>query len=438
MGETAPVAAALAPWIESTRTRAAELSRGAPAWLAALRIRAAEEFARVGFPTRRDEEWRYTSVKPIVEGPFRAAPAGASAVVDLARIAAGAPDRPVIVFVDGAYREDLSRLAGLPAGIVVEPIATAVARGGDSLERALADAPAGVHPFRALNTASFADGAHVRAEPGVVCPRPIRVLSIGGAGGPGAAHLRHRVSIGAGARVTLVEEYRSVAPLLVNAVTDIELGCGARLDRVHIVDEDPRAHHIGFLSVRQEGESRFHDLFLATGGAIVRNEIDVLLDGEHAECTLNGLYHADGDRQVDNHTLLRHARANCRSWEVYRGILDGRARGIFTGKIHVWPDAQKTDAKQSSNSLLLSRDAEADTRPRLEIHADDVKCTHGATVGELDETALFYLRSRGIPRDAARRLLVRAFASEVLAALEEEGIRTELEERFVGALERGS
>jgi len=442
-------AAALAPWIEATRARAAELAGGAPAWLAELRARAADEFAQNGFPTRRDEEWRYTSVKPIVDGPFRAAlarsAAGSPARVDLARYAVPAFDGPTITFVDGVFRSDLSRLAGLPAGIIVEPLAAALARGGEGLEGALATAPTGVHPFRALNTASFADGVHVHAAAGAKAPRPIRVLAIGGggaggggAGGGGAVHLRHRVSLGAGARLTLIEEYRSEGGVFTNAVTDAEIGAGAHLERVHIVAEDPRAHHIGFLSVRQEGESRFHDLFLATGGAIVRNEIDVLLAGEHAECTLNGLYHVDGDRVVDNHTLLRHAAANCRSWEVYRGILDGRARGIFTGKIHVYADAQKTDAKQSSNTILLSRDAEADTRPRLEIHADDVKCTHGATVGELDETALFYLRSRGIPRDAAERLLVRAFASEVLAAVADEAVRADLEARLVAALERGA
>ena len=235
----------------------------------------------------------------------------------------------------------------------------------------------------------------------------------------------------------MIEEYRGETETLTNVVTDVFVATGGHLDRIKIAQEAPTAHHVSFLSVLQEGESTFEDLFFSVGGAFTRNEIAAHLDGEEVECTINGLYHLDDERRVDNHTLLRHAKPNCRSWEMYRGVLDGRSRGIFTGKIHVYEDAQKTDAKQNSNTLLLSRDAEADTRPRLEIHADDVRCTHGATVGELDDSALFYLRSRGIPERQARHMLVGAFAAEVLDGLENAAVKEELESRLAASLSRG-
>jgi Fe-S cluster assembly protein SufD len=424
----------LAPWIEATRARVAELAGNAPEWLAGLRSRAVEEFERIGFPTRRDEEWRYTNVRPIVEGPFRAPAAEQAAAVDLAPYTSDAIAGPRLVFVDGRYREDLSRVGDLPAGISIEPLSSALARDAAGLSGVLGSTPEGTHPFRALNTACFVDGLHLHAEAGATLEVPVHVLSLSGVAGAGACHLRHRIDVGRGAKVAVIEEYRGVAEAFTNVVTDVEVADGGTFSRVNICQEDDRSHHVGFLSVRQGAESQVHDLFLGLGGAIVRNEIDVILDGENGECTLYGLYHLDEKRQVDNHTLLRHAKSNCRSWELYRGILDDHSRGIFTGKIHVYPDAQKTDAKQNSNSILLSRDAEADTRPRLEIHADDVKCTHGATVGELDETALFYLRSRGINPEMARRMLVHAFAKEVLEAVDAEALRSELEVRLSESL----
>ena len=434
---TTDAKSALGPWVDATRARIETLAEVTPAWLAPLRAQAVEAFAAAGFPTRRDEEWRYTNVKPIVEGPFGRVLPEKTVEVDLAPFTCPAISGPRIVFVDGCLRDDLSSLEGIPEGITFEPMGRAVARNAPGLEGSLASYPDGTHPFHALNTACFADGVFLHVAAGVTFDAPLHILSIGGVGGAGASHLRHRFSVEPGARVSVVEEYRGEAESFTNVVTDVFVAQGGHLDRVKIAQEAPTAHHISFLSVLQESDSRFHDLFFAVGGGITRNEIEVLLDGEEVECTLNGLYHLDGKRQVDNHTLLRHAKPNCRSWEMYRGVLDDHSRGIFTGKIHVYEDAQKTDAKQNSNSLLLSRDAEADTRPRLEIYADDVRCTHGATVGELDETALFYLRSRGIsPRDA-RHMLVHAFAGEVLGSLENDAIRIELEERLAASLARG-
>lgn len=424
----------LEPWVEAARARAQSLSSVSPAWLGEARDRAVEAFAAAGFPTRRDEEWRYTNVRSIVDGPFRTALPEATAAVDMAPYTVPALDGPRIVFVDGLYREDLSDLSSLAKGIELLPMSRALGEAGAGPDT-IGGTPDGAHPFHALNTACFADGVSLRAAAGAVQERPIHVLCIGGVGGTGASHLRHRYEIEGGARVFLVEEYRGDAPTFTNVVTEVRVGSEARLDRVKISQEGRETQHVSYLDVRQEGHSTFHDLFFGTGAALTRNEIEVLLDGEECESTINGLYHLDGERQVDNHTLLRHAKAHCRSWELYRGVLDDHSRGIFTGKIHVYEDAQKTDAKQNSNSLLLSRDAEADTRPRLEIHADDVRCTHGATVGELDETALFYLRARGIDADAARRMLVHAFAGEVLDSIEDEALRAELVRRLGVSLE---
>ena len=437
-----PRAGAPTEWVEATRARIDGLTDRTPEWLSSLREQGIEHFTASGFPTRRDEEWRYTNVKPIVEGPFRTPLPEATATVDVAPFTCDALSGPRMVFVDGIFRDDLSDLSSLPDGVTVERMTDAVARNAPGLEESLSRHPEGSHPFHALNTACFADGAYVHAAPKARGEAPIHVLCIGGVGGAGASHLRHFFHVEPDARIAVVEEYRSPADsggkteTLTNAVTDVFVARRGHLDRVKIAQEDHTAHHIAYLSVLQESDSVFHDTFFAVGGGTTRNEIEALLDGEEVECTINGLYHLDGARQVDNHTLLRHAKPNCRSWEMYRGVLDGKSRGIFTGKIHVYEDAQKTDAKQNSNSLLLSRDAEADTRPRLEIHADDVRCTHGATVGELDESAMFYLRSRGISEIDARHMLVHAFAGEVLDPIEDDALRAELATRLATSLAR--
>jgi len=423
-------------WVESTRRTVERRLAVSPPWLASLREGGRDRFELLGFPTRRDEEWRYSSVKSIVEGPCREPIEAAGAGVDISGYRVPALDGVRLVFVDGLYREDLSDREALAPGITVETMTEAIARGEAALERSLAQAPEGEHPFHSLNTACFADGARIHAAAGARQERPIHILCLGGVGGTGASHVRHQIEVETGASISVVEEYRSEGTTFTNAVTQVHVATGGSLVRVKIAQEDLSAHHISFLAVRQEAESHFHDTFFAVGGGTTRNEIEALLDGEEVECTINGLYHLDGDRQVDNHTLLRHAHPNCRSWEMYRGVLDGRSRGVFTGKIHVYEDAQKTDAKQNSNSLLLSAEAEADTRPRLEIHADDVRCTHGATVGELDESSLFYLRSRGIPPVEARHMLVHAFAGEVLDSIEDDLLREELAGRLAASLSR--
>ena len=424
----------LEPWIEGTRHRVASFTKVDPSWLQLLRNNAIERFADLGFPTRRDEEWRYSRISPLAQGPFWNTVSESTAEIDLNNYSSPAFNGPRIVFVDGVWREDLTSLGELPEGLTIEPLASALAREAPGLEPTISRAPSGKHPFHHLNTASFADGVYLSAAEDCSFDPWIHVLCIGGLEGVAASHLRHCFVVAEGARISVVEEYRDFGPTFTNVVADVRVGKGGCLDRIKIAAESDQSNHISYLTVQQEEESTFTDLFFATGGGVTRNEIEATLDGEEVECTLNGLYHLDGTRELDNHTLLRHTKPNCRSWEMYRGVLEGHSRGIFTGKIHVFEDAQKTDAKQNSNTILLSKYAEAASRPRLEIHADDVRCTHGATVGELDESALFYLASRGITPSAARDMLVLAFAAEVLETLENDEVRAELTRRLSDSL----
>ncbi len=424
----------LEPWIEETRQRVASFTKADPSWLQSLRNSAIDEFVNLGFPTRRDEEWRYSRISPLAQGPFWNTVSESTAEIDLQKYSSPAFNGPRIVFVDGVWREDLTSYGELPEGLTIEPISKALARKAPGLEPTISRVPSGKHPFHHLNTASFADGVYLSASKDCTFEPLIHVLCIGGLEGGGASHLRHCYDVAGGASVSVVEEYRDFGSTFTNVVADVRVGTEGRLERVKIAAESDQSNHISYLTVQQEEESTFRDLFFATGGGVTRNEIEATLDGEEVECTLNGLYHLDGKRELDNHTLLRHTKPNCRSWEMYRGVLEGKSRGIFTGKIHVFQDAQKTDAKQNSNTILLSKDAEAASRPRLEIHADDVRCTHGATVGELDESALFYLASRGIAPSAARDMLVLAFAGEVLETLGNEAMRAELTQRLGDSL----
>jgi Fe-S cluster assembly protein SufD len=238
----------------------------------------------------------------------------------------------------------------------------------------------------------------------------------------------------ANSQVTVVEKFFGLpAPYFTNAVTEIVLGENANLDHCKIQQEGDAASHLAATQVRQHRSSRFSSHFVSLGGNLVRNEIGVFLDGEGCETTLNGLYMASETQHVDNRTTIDHAKPHCVSHELYKGILDGKAHGVFNGKIYVHQDAQKTDAKQTNQTLLLSDDAVINTKPQLEIFADDVKCTHGATVGQLDDNAIFYLRSRGIDAEAARSLLTFAFANDIIGRIKVESIRAELEKQLLVA-----
>ena len=408
-----------------------EAQPSAPEWLTALRSAGIAQFEKAGFPTMKDEDWHFTSVAPIAGATFHAP--GATPTVrpgDIKRFTFAQPDWHTIVFVNGRYSADLSSFAGEDSGIRVGSLAEAIRSGKGRPERHVSRiAPPSANSFTALNAAFISDGAFIEVPADVPVAKTIHLVFLS-AGTDVVSHPRNVVVAARHSRVSIIESYVSLddSRYFTNAVTEIHLGEGARVDHYKLQRESSHAFHVGTIQVHQSASSRFNSFSFATGAALSRTNIYTTLDGEAAECTLNGLYLADGTQHVDHQTRIEHVKPNCPSREVYKGILDGRSHGVFNGKVYVHPEAQKTDGKQSNNNLLLSPSARVDTKPQLEIFADDVKCTHGATVGRLDDNAMFYLNSRGIGPEAARTLLTYAFAADVLEMIELEPLKKALEE----------
>jgi Fe-S cluster assembly protein SufD len=423
---------------ESLDRYLAELDRGeslrAPAWLRRSRQQARDRFRSLGFPTANDEDWRFTSVAPIAEGNFVQARDGKASLrpADLVPFRLADVAVAELVFVNGRYAPELSRIDALPRGVRVGNLESTLATDPEDVEAVLTRvAPFERQPFTALNTALFADGAFLYVPPGDVIERPIHVIFVStDEGRQTMSHPRVLAVAGENAQASIVETY--IAPgdarYFTNAVTEIVVGENASIDHYKIQRESLQAFHIAALQVVQKRNARFQSHSVSFGGSIVRNDIVAVLDGEGIECTLNGLYLGDGRRFVDNHTTIDHAKPHCGSREIYKGILADHARAVFNGKIIVRPDAQKTDAKQTNKALLLSEDAQINTKPQLEIFANDVKCTHGAAVGQMDDEAIFYLRARGLGLDQARNLLVHAFAGDVLNRMPLEAVRTRVED----------
>ena len=415
----------------------------APAAVVDLRCRALERFAALGMPTTRLERWRFTNVASIASTAFALAqPADRAAAT--ADAAPHGVDAAGLLFVNGRYVAPASDVAALPDGVEVISLADALAAdaGGTraAIEKHLASS-AGIddEAFTALNTALLHDGAVVRVPPNTVVEQPIQLLFVTSppAGGePVMTHPRVLIVAGENAQVRIVESYGGggESPYLTNAVTEVIAGPNAVIDHYKLVRESAAAYHIASMHVRLARAANFSSQAVTLGGAIVRNEVQALLDGEGVECTLNGLYLASDRQLVDNRTTMHHAKPHCSSHELYKGILDGHAHAVFNGKIIVAIDAQKTDAKQTNKALLLSEDAQINTKPELEIFADDVKCTHGATVGQLDSEALFYLRARGLGLEQARRVLIHAFASDLLSRIAIGPLRAQLDELLLARL----
>jgi Fe-S cluster assembly protein SufD len=416
-------------------------------WLRKLRADGMARFESLGFPTTKNEDWHFTSVAPIAERSFALASleAGASTVdrrgssrrkadaigplgvrpADIERFGFGAAGWSTLVFLNGVHSPRLSTTDG---GVVVGSLSHAIEAGNPVVERHLGKvASFDVHAFTALNTAFTADGALIELLPEADVPQPIHLVFI--SDGEGISHPRNLIVAGRHSRATVVETYVSLrdSNYFTNAVTEVVVGEGAHLDHYKIQRESAQAFHVGTVQARQEANSQFHSFSFAVGGSLARTNIYTTLDGDAATCTLNGLYLPDGSQHIDNQTSIEHVAPNCPSHEIYKGVLDGRSHGVFNGKVYVHPEAQKTDGKQSNNNLLLSPQARVDTKPQLEIFADDVKCTHGATVGRLDEVAMFYLNSRGIGAERARTLLTYAFAADVLETIELPVVREALE-----------
>jgi Fe-S cluster assembly protein SufD len=433
----AQLAEKLHPWVAEGRPA------GGPRWLHDLRERGASAFTSLGFPTVRDEEWRFTNVAPVTAGEFRLADDAEVSAGTLESLPYAGAVAQRLVVVNGRFAPELSRLSGLPRGVRAGSLAAAV--NGDLqaetevVQRYLGQlADFSARSFAALNTAYIEDGAFVHLPDGVVLEQPLQILFVSAAGQPAVSHPRTLIVLGERSQARIVETYVGTADVqyFANAVTEVFVGESGVLDHYKVQQERGSAFHIGSMHVHAARSANFSSHSFSLGGKLVRNDVLATLDGEGAEVTLNGLYLADGDRLVDNHTTIDHARAHCPSHEVYKGILGGRARAVFNGKIIVRQDAQKTDAKQTNRALLLSDDALINTKPQLEIFADDVKCTHGAAIGQLDEDAIFYLRTRGLTFFEARDMLIHAFAGEILERVKVEPLKAALESELYAQLAR--
>jgi Fe-S cluster assembly protein SufD len=414
-----------------------------PGWIFPLRKAGIARFAELGFPTLQQEDWRFTNIAPITKLPFR--PVLQASIDGLTRKAIaeftfGNLAASRLVFVNGHYIPDLSSPGRLPQGVVVGSLAAALGSSSEVIQSHLSRyAQADANPFVALNAAFFQDGGFVHLAPDRRLEAPVHLLFISTAEEPGAtSHPRNLIIAEAGSGVTVLESYLSLAPAptLTNAVTDLVLGEGAGVEHVKFQDESRSAFHLAAIHAHLGRSCNLISHSIATGARLSRNNIRTTLAGEGVECVLNGLYLTRGDQLADHHMVVEHAQPHCNSHEYYNGILDGRSKGVFHGRILVRPAAQKTDAKQTNKNLLLSEDATVDTKPQLEIYADDVKCTHGATVGQLNEESIFYLRARGIGAETARRMLIHAFAGEIIERIRHVPARDELDKLVWERLEQ--
>lgn len=408
-----------------------------------LREEGLARFAELGFPTTRLEDWKYTNVSAVAGQLFKPAN-GSLANVGSEQLRPHLfADLPAhrLVFVNGRYALGLSSVDTLPAGATVGSLAEILATRPDIVEPHLGKiAPTSANGFAALNAALFADGACVHLARGAVVEQPIYIVYVTtGDTDSVMTAPRNLVVLEESAQATVIEQYLALGDTryLTNVVTETALGANSRLEQYRLQQESAKSYHIGGWHVRQARDSRFVSHTVDLGGLLARNDLHDVLGAEGAECEFNGLYVVDGRSHVDNHTCVDHAKPRGTSREYYKGVLDGMARAVFNGRVVVHPDAQQTDAQQMNNNLLLSRNAEVDTKPQLEIYADDVKCGHGATVGQLDADALFYLRSRAVDEQAARDLLTYAFANDVLSRMKLAAIRLPLEQRLTTRLLRG-
>jgi Fe-S cluster assembly protein SufD len=410
---------------------------GEPAWLIQLREDAWAEFRSKGLPTTHDEDWRFTNVSALERLAFERGAKNESAVspeeLEALRIANTACR---LVFVNGHFSPSLSDVRELPGGLAVGGLSDAV-----EAERAGVDAHLCRYadnerdPFVALNTALWEDGAYVRVERGANVEQPVHLLYLTTAhDAPVMTHPRTLVIAAATSRVAVIEEYVSIGDgaTFSNSVTELVAGQDSVVGHFLVERENLESFNFSTLRIEQERSANVDSHSILLGGGLVRNNVHPVLDGEGAECLINGLFLGTGRQHLDNFMLVEHAKPNCSSRQFYNGILDEQSRGVFHGRIVVHKDAQHTDAKQTNRNLLLSDDARIDTKPQLEIYADDVKCTHGATIGQIEEEALFYLRSRGLGETDARNLLLLAFAAECLDRMREAPAR-----EFVATLIRG-
>jgi Fe-S cluster assembly protein SufD len=413
---------------------------GEASWLANLRKRGMARFSEIGFPKMRDEDWRFTNVAAITKLPFNPTlePADDGSV-EVKRYNFAALPCTRLVFINGHFAPQLSTILPQPKGVQIDSLARVLEADG-----ALAQKHLGRHArieqnaFAALNTAFFTDGAFLHVSAGQIVEKPVHLLFVTTNTEAGStSHPRNLIIAEANSRLTLIESHVSTVQgaYFTNAVTEFVIGDQAVVEHCKFQDDSAAAYHIAALHMSLARQCDFISHSIATGARLSRNNIYTHLGGEHIECVLNGLYLTKDDQLADHHMIVEHASPHCNSHEYFNGILDDRSKGVFHGRILVRPIAQKTDAKQTNKNLLLSDNATTNTKPQLEIYADDVKCTHGATVGQLNNDSIFYLRARGIGLETARRMLIHSFAGEIIDRIRCEAVREELDQVIWDRLE---
>jgi Fe-S cluster assembly protein SufD len=418
-------------------------SASAPAWLRDVRQAAIDSFVQLGLPTTRHEDWRYTSVEPIGSTGFVSGNGEAKLLraEDLYGPSFTDPAYNRIVFVNGVFCPQFSSIRELPAGVQAKNLSAVLVENDSTVRAHLArNSVYREQPFAVLNTALAAEGAFISIPKGVAIAEPIYLVFCSfGSGNPVMSHPRNLIVFEAGSQGRIVESYIGLGdqPYLTNVVTDVVGGAGSIIDYYRLQNESSCGYHVAALEARVSRDCSFTAHSITLGGSLIRNDIHVVLDGEGSECILNGLYLLDDKQHVDNHTEIEHAKPRATSQELYKGILSGAAHAVFNGKILVHKDAQKTDARQTNKNLLLSENAVVNTKPQLEIHADDVKCSHGSTIGQLDKDALFYLRSRGLDTAAAQSLLSYAFASDLVGRMRIAPLRARLDDYLLTKFRRG-
>ena len=403
-----------------------------------IRRQAFETFERLGFPTTRHEEWKYTNIQPLLKQDFNSVPFREMSAKELLEYEIPDLDAEAVVLLNGHFQPQLSRLSE-DSGLQVVSLKAALASNAELLNTHFAKyAGFQGNAMVALNTALAQEGVVIRILKNKIVHKPLVIYHLSEAETPAFTQLRNLILFEENAQATVIQVYKgkNQALSLTNAVTEIVVSENAVAHHFNIQQEDRNGCHIGTTEVYQSKSSVFTDLTATLGGRLIRNNLNIVLDAENCEANMMGLYLLNGMQLVDNHTLADHRKPNSVSNELYKGTLDGQSTGVFNGKIFVRQDAQKTNAYQSNRSLVLSPEAAMNTKPQLEIFADDVKCTHGAAVGQLDENLLFYLQARGIPRQQAKSLLMVAFAGEVLDKVKPEVLKTYLQSAIEDKLAR--
>jgi Fe-S cluster assembly protein SufD len=409
---------------------------GEPQWLARHREQSLARFAELGFPSRRGEAWRYLDLSGLAENPMpprrRAAPVSAARAL-LDGLGEGAYR---LVLLDGRFVPELSRLDGLPPGVRLSSTAAAIAERSELLRPLFDPAPGPARPFALLNGAFFADGFVLELPPGAVLERPLEIVHLACGEGRASLHTKNFIVLGEKSRASLCEIFLGAGEYWRNDIVDMALGAGAALDRAILAEESAEAIHLGNTVARLDAGAQLTGFVLLAGGRTVRQEASVFCEGEGTRSVLNGAALLSGREEGNIVTSVDHRAPGGQTRELVKIVAAGRAHGAFQGRIIVRPGAQKVDAQQTSRNLIVGRRAIIDTKPELEILADDVKCSHGAAVGDLDEAALFYLETRGVPAEQARRMLIEGFLSEAVEQVEPPALRRPLEAALARRLAR--